>query len=359
MLSILRQHDLKATFFITGEFAEKYSDLVREIAAQGHEIANHSYSHPNLTDLSNEEIKAQLQRTEDAIRKITGRTTRPYMRPPFGARDPRVLKAAAEAGFRSVYWTLDSGDWQQGATAQSVIRRVLDNVGNGYIVIQHAASPITAEALLTIIPELRARKLTILTLSTLMGEATDPYGLLAPVNKNIPLPPNYVPPDLVEITGVPATRSGMKIRSIVLPYLKKMVDDAKAQGLILLVLSPYRSYQEQESVYNQEVVLNGQAQADRTVAKPGHSEHQMGTTVDFTSPSAGYTLSEAFGETPEGRWLKENAHRYGFVMSYPKGKEAITGYAYEPWHFRYIGAELASALYQKGITLNEYLASLP
>ncbi len=100
----------------------------------------------------------------------------------------------------------------------------------------------------------------------------------------------------------------------------------------------------------------GQDQAERISARPGHSEHQMGTAIDFTSASAGYGLGEGFAQTPEGAWLSQNAPRFGFVMSYPAGKESVTGYAYEPWHFRYVGIDVARAVVARGITLTEYLA---
>ena len=96
-------------------------------------------------------------------------------------------------------------------------------------------------------------------------------------------------------------------------------------------------------------------QALRQSARPGHSEHQMGTTMDITSPSVGNDLVSAFGDTPEGKWLAANAHTFGFVMSYPPGKEATTGYIYEPWHFRYVGKAEAAAVRASGLTLHEYL----
>ena len=99
----------------------------------------------------------------------------------------------------------------------------------------------------------------------------------------------------------------------------------------------------------------GEAEANRFSARPGYSEHQLGTTIDFTSRRAEFDLTNAFGATPEGQWLDENAVRYGFVMSYPPDKEDITGYVYEPWHFRYVGEEVAAEVRREGITLHEYL----
>jgi D-alanyl-D-alanine carboxypeptidase len=90
-------------------------------------------------------------------------------------------------------------------------------------------------------------------------------------------------------------------------------------------------------------------------ARPGHSEHQLGTTADISNADVGYRLTEEFGETPAGRWLAENAWRYGFVLSYPEGAEAVTGYKYEPWHFRWVGEAAAAAVRDSGLTLHEWL----
>lgn len=182
--------------------------------------------------------------------------------------------------------------------------------------------------------------------------------LLIWVNQERGLPPDFEPPDLVPVTGVPVVNQGMFLRRIALDALREMVASARAEGLQLVVSSAYRSYQTQVSVHNYWVQVLGPARAARVSAKPGHSEHQLGTTVDLTSPRVNYQLTEGFGETPEGRWLRASAHRFGFVMSYPAGKEDITGYDYEPWHFRYVGVEVATHVYQAGISLEEYFRSL-
>ncbi len=187
------------------------------------------------------------------------------------------------------------------------------------------------------------------------GSSSGYSDLLVHLNKSHALPPDYVPPGLVHVTGVSATRDGMTLRDTVLEQLREMFIAAGNEGLELVVLSAYRSYQEQQQIYGREVAQNGEALASTLVARPGHSEHQLGTTVDITSPTIGYTLSQDFQNTPEGKWLGENAHRFGFVMSYPEGKEQVTGYAYEPWHFRYVGIEVATEIKKLKITLEEYL----
>lgn len=122
--------------------------------------------------------------------------------------------------------------------------------------------------------------------------------------------------------------------------LDQLVVDATAAGHPgLYVRSAYRSYDEQADVYAYWVALLGQEQADLISARPGHSEHQLGLAVDVAGPSCdGW---DCFGDTPEGRWVAANAHRYGFIIRYPEGGTPVTGYAYEPWHLRYVGPRAA------------------
>lgn len=361
ILQTLRANSAKVTFFVTGAFAEKFPDMVRQIAADGHEVSNHSYSHPNLTELSNAAIVEELTRAERILAPLIGRSSKPWMRMPFGARNPKVLEVVYQAGYSSIYWSIDSGDWQADATAGSVLNRA-GNARNGDIVVEHCGAPQSAEALPAILNNLKARGLRVVTISELLGQgptatAQDGSDLLAPVDKDRALAATYEPTDLVTITGVPTTRSGMRLRKEALNALTALWEEAKSKRLQLSVLSAYRSYQDQVAVYGELVTQMGEAEAGRVSARPGHSEHQLGTTVDFTSPGAGNDLVEAFSKTPEGAWLEENAHRYGYVMSYPQGKEAVTGYAYEPWHFRYVGTEAAAAVRRSGVTLHEYVLS--
>ncbi len=181
--------------------------------------------------------------------------------------------------------------------------------------------------------------------------------VLAHVNKFFSLPSWYVPPDLISLNGPIKTIGTERIRSIIFDDLKSLF--AKAERVCqckMAVLSAYRSYQTQKKVYNFWVSQAGQAYADLIAARPGHSEHQLGTTVDLTSSKVDYQLTHDFGYTCEGIWLEKNAYRYGFILSYPKGKDAITGYIWEPWHFRYVGREAAQEVNRLGITLEEYLS---
>ncbi|MEK7105779.1 MAG: M15 family metallopeptidase, partial [Patescibacteria group bacterium] len=106
-------------------------------------------------------------------------------------------------------------------------------------------------------------------------------------------------------------------------------------------------------------IASGNKNATKLIAKPGHSEHQLGIAVDFTSPSIGnVSATGKFGDTLESKWLEENASKYGFILSYPKGKEEITGYLYEPWHYRYVGIEHAIEIANSGKTGNEYFKEI-
>lgn len=130
---------------------------------------------------------------------------------------------------------------------------------------------------------------------------------------------------------------------------ESMQAEAASLGLHIYISSGFRSYWAQESIYNRYVAADGRAEADRYSARPGHSEHQSGLTFDLN------TIDEAFAYTAEGEWVRDNAHRFGFVIRYPQGKEHITGYIWEPWHLRHLGVDIATELYNSGLTLEEHL----
>jgi len=138
---------------------------------------------------------------------------------------------------------------------------------------------------------------------------------------------------------------------------EELVLGAEEDGLTLTLQSGYRSYEKQEMVYNGWVDLYGQEEADKISAKPGTSEHQTGLAIDVAGQN-GCVLEECFIDTPEGKWLEENSYKYGFIIRYPKGKEEITGYSYEPWHIRYVGKEHAKNIFESNLTLEEYLKSI-
>lgn len=135
--------------------------------------------------------------------------------------------------------------------------------------------------------------------------------------------------------------------------LKKAAADA---GITLIVSSGYVTYKEQDDLYTSTVKLLGDGAASTAVEKAGYSEHQLGLAIDFTDDAAKAKATAAFGDTDAGKWLYEHAHEYGFILRYPKGKESVTGYDYMPWHYRYVGVDVANAMYaiSPDETLEEY-----
>ncbi|MBQ5316013.1 MAG: D-alanyl-D-alanine carboxypeptidase family protein, partial [Oscillospiraceae bacterium] len=165
-----------------------------------------------------------------------------------------------------------------------------------------------------------------------VSEPTYVEGILI-VNKSYPLPSDYNP-------GVDPDAQAA---------VDELISAASAQGLNIYVSSGFRSYDRQTSIYNQYVETSGKDAADTYSARPGYSEHQTGLCFDLN------TIDASFGNTPEYEWLKDNAHKYGFIIRFPLGKENITGYTFEPWHIRYLGVENATKVYESGLCLEEYL----
>ena len=152
------------------------------------------------------------------------------------------------------------------------------------------------------------------------------------VNKKHPLPRDYGGIDSTAYTALQSLQAG-----------------AQSAGYSMPLLSGYRSYDYQKTLYNNYVAQDGQALADTYSARPGNSEHQSGLAFDIGA------LDNAYGNTPEGKWLHAHCAQYGFILRFPAGKEAITGYQYEPWHVRYVGVDIASQIMKQGISLEEYL----
>lgn len=178
------------------------------------------------------------------------------------------------------------------------------------------------------------------------------------VNKTYNLPEGYEPYDLV-----PVTAEFAQGRSDEVKYLRtdandavtEMVNAAAASGHKIYPASGYRSYSVQKYLFQGRIAQNGGVDgANVYTALPGQSEHQLGLAMDFALARDGYSLSFDFGKTDEGVWMEENCWKYGFILRYPQNKEDITGYGYEPWHFRYVGVELAKYLYDNDLALEEY-----
>lgn len=170
------------------------------------------------------------------------------------------------------------------------------------------------------------------------------------VDKWLTLPADYVPPDL-EYTG-----NGGQLRAFVLPDLRAMLRAAPEN---LLIESGYRSYYDQIDAFNNWEAQAGLDRALMVSARPGHSEHQLGTAFDLQRADGPFPWLENFGWTTVGEWLAIHSWEYGFIQSYPAGKSDATYYAYEPWHYRYVGREEATAIHYSGLTTREWLLRYP
>lgn len=185
----------------------------------------------------------------------------------------------------------------------------------------------------------------------------NPSSIYVLVNKKNELDPNYVPDDLV-IPNVRFSFEGndpkKQMRAVAASALEKLLDEADKNGHDIVAVSGYRSYTRQETIYKSNVNRMGEESANKVSAKPGQSEHQTGLAMDVSSKTAGYSLTDSFADLPEGIWLGNNAHKFGYIIRYQKDKTDITGYVYEPWHIRYVGEELATYLYENDLTLEEF-----
>lgn len=176
--------------------------------------------------------------------------------------------------------------------------------------------------------------------------------LLLLVNKHYELDKEYKPDDLVPCSPIYAYDNN-SLREEAYSAFKRLFNDAKKEGLTIVINSSYRDYEWQDNLYQGYKRTNGKKYADEYAAHAGFSEHQTGLAIDvssFSKPMA------SFEETEEFTWMSKNAHKYGFILRYPKGEEneAITGYKYESWHYRYVGIDTATEIYEKGITFDEY-----
>lgn len=186
----------------------------------------------------------------------------------------------------------------------------------------------------------------------------NPDDLLVLVNKYRNLPADYKPKDLV-IPNVRFAFQGMDekkyMRKEAAKALEELFKAAEEGGIYLYAVSGFRSYGRQKFLFEYRAARNGFEEANKLTAYPGQSEHQTGLAMDVNCKAYGTDLKESFSQTPEGIWIKNNAHRFGFILRYPKGAEHITCYSYEPWHIRYVGKQVANEIYERGITFEEYM----
>lgn len=170
------------------------------------------------------------------------------------------------------------------------------------------------------------------------------------VNKYNYLEKNYIPNNL-ETINEKYSNKNMKLISKARIAFENLSENAKLENLNIIAMSTYRSYNYQTTLYNNYVSKDGKNLADTYSARPGHSEHQTALAIDIYNKEKSYL---EFEQTKEFTWMQENAHKYGFILRYPKGKEHITGYQYEPWHYRYIGINEATYIHNNNITFEEY-----
>lgn len=177
------------------------------------------------------------------------------------------------------------------------------------------------------------------------------------INKEFGISKDYKPDDLTTVKAVADGRKSeyQMLRKAAADEFDKLTEAALKDGCIIKITTGYRPYSFQKELYDKTLREKGKAYASKYSAKPGYSEHQTGLAADVSSPSVKYKLLDKYGDTPEGKWLAENAYKFGFIIRYKDGTQEITGYEYEPWHIRYVGKVAAGYIHDKQITLEEYL----
>lgn len=191
---------------------------------------------------------------------------------------------------------------------------------------------------------------------------TRPDSLTVLVNKELRLPSDYIPGDLVvpDVSYSFSYYDEKKLmRQAAADALKELFNGAAADDIVLNGVSAYRSYDRQYEIFTDNVKKQGLEHTMKYSATPGFSEHQTGLAIDVSAKSVNNRLDESFGESAEGIWLAAHAHEYGFIIRYPKDKSEITGYSYEPWHIRYVGKSLAKYIYENHLCLEEYFNFKP
>lgn len=177
-------------------------------------------------------------------------------------------------------------------------------------------------------------------------------GIARLVNKENGLKSSYEPNDLV-LSDVKSTKSDIYLSKVASRNLEKMFKNAKKEGVDLYLISGYRSSSYQKKLYSDSLIHKGKEYTEKYLSKANYSEHQTGLAVDISSKSISYQLIPNFETTKEGKWLEENAHNYGFILRYKKDRVEDTGYGFEPWHFRYVGHDIAKYIYDNDLILED------
>ena len=244
-----------------------------------------------------------------------------------------------------------SGERRRRGRRLAVFLALLFAFGVGHSIVGLAegrkASSVGPDAPAAGLPKDEARKVTS------SATTCDDLGVL--VDRSHSLPPDYVPKDLVPLQDYRVPTLGSEVlRREAAEHLGRLIEHATSDGEELVVASAYRSYEDQQLSHQRLMSVFG-ADADEMSAAPGHSQHQLGTAVDFTNAPAGYQVWMPFAQTSAYWWLEHHAWEYGFVPAYPRGKEEQTGYRWEPWHYRYVGVEDAKRLERMNLSLQEFL----
>ena len=185
-------------------------------------------------------------------------------------------------------------------------------------------------------------------------DPTDVLILVNKQNKAPTVPVTLVKPDVTPTK--PSVAENIYMRPEAARALEALFAGAAEDGITLYATSGFRSYATKKAIFDRKAAERGEQAANRSVAKPGYSEHQTGLAMDIEGETTlGTGLTAAFGESPEGIWVAEHCHEYGFIIRYPEDKTSITGYIYEPWHIRYVGVEAATEITQLGVTFEEYI----
>src|ERR671912_947357 len=278
------------------------------------------------------------------------RTPKRRARVPAGARSGLPRKGRSARSFRH------SGEHRRRRRRLAVFLALLFTFGVGYSIVGLAKERTTTSVGPYTPPANLSKDESPQKTSYPSSATCDDLEVL--VDRSHSLPPDYVPKDLVPLRDYGISTMGSEtLRREAAEHLGRLVQDAAVDGEMLTVASAYRSYEEQQRSYRSLKRILG-ADAGRLSATPGHSQHQLGTTVDFTNAAAGYKLGVRFARTSASRWLEHHAGQYGFVLGYPRGEEERTGYRWEPWHYRYVGVQDAERIEDSGQSLQEFLESV-